>query len=375
MCTSITINSKDGNTIVGRSMENAVFMDSNVFFRPEGYPYVQDKIILCKKFELLGADVADLKVMNDAKLLTWKGLYSFIGMNALGTGLATNGMNSEGLVTGDMTLTCSMYESGKGAPANSVLWYPYVTNWILSTCANCEDVKNNLPNLVVTNPLGDLMPEKYKGFLLHFPVNDAQGNAIVVEYTDGQLHIYDNTEIGVLTNDPIFPWQTQNLINYANITPVNQSEHTGTRFSVSSPSQGTGFIGLPASSTPVDRFVRAAMMVNYAFPQQTGKEAVNLAIHVLNTVDIPFGISRTKTDAQPVSGESDFTEWITVSDTQNLKYYVRMYDSPSVFLIDFKQLLETYKDDLSQLLEITIDIPVKDLAIDLTEEYTSAAAM
>lgn len=37
MCTNITIKSEDNNVIVGRSMENAVKLKSEIFFRAAGY--------------------------------------------------------------------------------------------------------------------------------------------------------------------------------------------------------------------------------------------------------------------------------------------------------------------------------------------------
>ncbi|GLB49773.1 linear amide C-N hydrolase [Neptunitalea lumnitzerae] len=370
MCTSITINSKDGNTIVGRTMEYAKFLNSEVFFRPKGYQYVQDKLLLIEKFLQLGLPIDDLESIDVKKLHTWEGLYSFIGMNSFKIDFAANGMNSEGLVTGDMVLTVAEYQDGKEASDNSVLWYPYLTNWILSTCSSVEDVKNKLPEIVVTNPINEFTKDN-PGFLMHFPVNDAQGNAIVIEFTDGKLQIHDNSDIGVLTNDPVFPWQKLNLNNYSNITPFNQPAREGARFSVSCPSQGTGFSGLPANSTPVSRFVRAAMMVNYAYEPETTEESVNLAVHVLNTIDIPFGTIREGIDANPLSEDSDLTQWLTISDTQNLKYYIRMYGSPSFFVVDFKEVLESYVDNLSSLANIKIAIPTKEnFAIDLTKSVS-----
>lgn len=366
MCTSITIKSKDGNSIVGRSMENAVLMQSKVFFRPKGYQYVQDRIAVAQKLGLEAATA--LEAIDEKQLLRWEGKYAFVGMSALQQDFATNGMNSEGLVTGDMTLTGSEYEDGSSAPEGTVLWYLYVTNFILSTCATCQEVVEKLSALTVTNPLKSFMKSEPSliGFLVHFPVNDAQGNALVIEYINGKLTWHDNTELGVLTNDPEFSWQQTNLKNYGNITPYNQPKRTGNRFSVISPSQGTGFLGLPGSSTPPDRFVRAAMMTNYAFEAQDTTAAVNLAIHVLNTVDIPWGTSREKEGDVAKNGVADFTEWITVSDTRNLNYYIRMYDSPSVFRIDFKKILAMYSETSEALATLKIEVPTNTLAIDLT---------
>ena len=39
---------------------------------------------------------------------------------------------------------------------------------------------------------------------VHFAVHDARGHSIVIEYTEGELHIYDNP-IATLTNARLFP--------------------------------------------------------------------------------------------------------------------------------------------------------------------------
>ena len=53
----------------------------------------------------------------------------------------------------------------------------------------------------------------------HFAIDDAQGNHIVVEYIEGKPNVYDNTNVGVLTNDPQLPWHLDNLVAYAALSP------------------------------------------------------------------------------------------------------------------------------------------------------------
>jgi len=377
MCTNITIKSQDNNVIVGRSMENAVFLKSKIFFRAEGYHYKQAS--LQKELNALlkkpGMD-EDIKEFDSGFLYDWKGKYSFVGLNALGVDVATHGMNSEGLVTGDMTLTQSEYQPFKEGKGSNRIIYLYLTNWILSTCASCKDVIDNLKDFCVFSPFK--FPESLKGFYLHFPVNDRDGNAIVIEYVNGELQIHYN-EIGVLTNDPLFPWQRRNLDNYVNISPVNfpnvvpkegpsAIRPIGNIFNANTLAQGTGFIGLPGSSTPPDRFVRAAMMSNYIYQPKDASEAVNVATHILNTVDIPMGTSREYVDSTDHKQESDYTQWVAISDTKNLKYYIRRYESPLMYLVDFKSILTDYSSNLEELNNLKIDFPENDLAIKLPKK-------
>ena len=48
---------------------------------------------------------------------------------------------------------------------------------------------------------------------------------------------------------------------------------------------------MPGDLTPLSRLVRAATLAKFATPVKTGAEAVNLAFHVLNSVDIPIGVA------------------------------------------------------------------------------------
>ena len=366
MCTNITIKAKDNSVVVGRSMENAIFMKSKIFFRSKGYYYEQDSSpTKLKEWLENRTPNTSIKPIKKSLLHSWKGKYSFVGMNALGVNLAAHGMNSQGLVTGDMTLTESEYQLPDENEGSQIM-YPYLTNWILSTCASCEDVKNKLHKMCIINPFENMD----SGFFFHFPVNDAFGNAIVIEYVKGELKIHDNNTIGVLTNDPLFPWQSENLRNFINITPINApKQQTGNRFTVTSKVQGSGFLGLPGSSIPMDRFVRASMMSNYAYQPSTVNEAINVTTHIMNTVDIPRGTSRVNIESTVEKQLSDYTQWITISDTKNLKYYIRSYSTPLVYLIDFKSILANYSDNLDALNSLTKPVPTDNMAINITEEF------
>lgn len=283
-----------------------------------------------------------------------------------------------------MTLTVSEYHAYE--EINNNLVYLYLTNFLLSNCATCQDVIDGFEQgfqiripgeegtqetrISVINPFENLD----SGFYCHFPVNDAKGNALVIEYIDGQLQIHDNTGIGVLTNAPDFQWQVTNLSNYTHVQPVNIqgidsliNTPQSHRYAPSSGGvrpdhalkyrgivrnplahmkgdlnvQGTGFVGMPGSSTPADRFVRAHKMATYAYQPETAEQAVVTASHLLNTVDIPLGTSREWIQSDESNNSSDYTQWVTISDTAGLKYYIRGYDSPLMYSID----LNDFKDD------------------------------
>jgi penicillin V acylase-like amidase (Ntn superfamily) len=388
MCTTFFVKTQTGDMVIGRSTEFTIDEDSDMFFRSKGYRYNQDIRAMLgnvnNQYKDTPAhdkslDIISNKTPPSDSLLHWEGLYGFVAMGSLKQSLATSGMNTEGLTTGIMTLGESKYQVPKDENYSDSLLFPYLTNWILSTCANCQDVIDKLAVDRIIKPItsnltkGAISEPKYTvinpytkdslpGLRSHFPVQDRQGNAIVLEFINGELIITDLMPIGVLTNDPVIGWQQENVINnYMGITPVNiqglddSNYSLGKHFNSKTAGQGSGFTGIPGSSTPVDRFVRAAMMSNFSMVPDDTDEAIGLAFHILNTVDIPLGTSRTNgVDVALDSNNSDYTQWSCVSDLTNKVFSVRMYGSPQVFRVDLKSL------DLNSLNDYRQAIPVKE---------------
>ena len=86
--------------------------------------------------------------------------------------------------------------------------------WILGDCQNVEDAKRKLERVNIV----DLsFSKEYAATALHWIIADST-EAITVEQTEDGLKIYPNP-IGVLTNDPPFPWHMTNLRNYLQLSP------------------------------------------------------------------------------------------------------------------------------------------------------------
>jgi choloylglycine hydrolase len=67
-------------------------------------------------------------------------------------------------------------------------------------------------------------------------------------------------------------------------------------------------------------------------PSATADAAVLSAFHVLNQFDIPRGSVRDKTD-----GGLELTQWTTVSDTKNLRWYFKTFDDETIRVVDLKK--------------------------------------
>lgn len=324
MCTNfkLRVNNKNENGIVvGRSQEFSEDLKSKLYFRDAGHRYSQTP-------ESIAGEIKNDKPLH----YRWTGKYGFVGMSIWDIKNANDGMNTEGLTTSAMWLPSTRYpeyDEKKGLAVD------YFTDWVLSSFATCQEVKDALLSREVVVTGSNL----FQGMPLHFPVHDAFGNSIVIEFIDGHTRIRDNNDVGVLTNDPPFEWHLENLRNYVGITPwdVSPAMQFG-NYSVHQTGHGSGFARLPGSPTPPDRFVRAAMMTHYSYPGKDLDSTTNLAWHILNTVDIPIGINRFHPPGKDCKTHEDYPQWAVVADLKRKIYSVRMYDSPLVYSVELTKL-------------------------------------
>ena len=115
------------------------------------------------------------------------------------------------------------------------------------------------------------------------------------------------------------------MINLRNYVKLNNTAHEPLHLSgdVFTPlGQGRGLLGTRIDLTSPSRLVRAATLTHFADPVKTSDEAVNLAIHILNTVDIPHGVA-----------SEDYTNWIVAKDLTHKALYYRTYNDLTVRVI------------------------------------------
>lgn len=246
-------------------------------------------------------------------------------------------MNEAGLSAGCLYLPgYAGYQRVDAGSGDRVLSSFDLTAWMLQSFASVDEVRKALPSITVWGAeiaeLGGIVP-------LHYAVYDASGKGLVIEYVEGELHVYDNP-LGVLTNSPTFPWHMTNLRNYVTLSSVGATDSSLRGMKVHRLGQGTGLVGLPGDLTPPSRFVRAAVMASWGSGAADADRAVILALHVLNSLDIPDGVAGTEKDGTTVY---DFTRWSTVRDLSNLRFFYRTYQNPSLRMVDLKWLAEGSK--------------------------------
>ena len=316
-CTDFQIKAGDGSVVIARSNEFGVPPNSSIVFEPAG-----------KEFFGMTPE--------GQKGLSWKSRYGFLAINGMGlTGKFADGMNEAGLSIEGLLFPESKYEPiGPGSSAKALSNIDFCA-WVLGNFATVDELKKALSNVSVW---GEVVPQLGGILPLHFAVHDATGNNLVIEFINGEKKIYDNP-IGVMTNMPEFPWQITNLRNYIKLGSLNAGPKAFSGVVLKQAGQGSGWLGLPGDWTPPARFVRVVQMVNAAFPAKDVKEALILAGHIINTVDIPHGVIRDEQKDEKSPVVSEYTPWTVYKDLTNRILYFRTYENSNLRFIDLKKLV------------------------------------
>jgi len=313
-CTGIRLKTEDGNYIFARTLEfDAETLEYDLLFVPRNYKYTG-------------------QTTSGEPGMPWETKYAHVGFDPFGMSVVGDGLNEKGLACG--VFFFPGYAGYKKVVKDD---YPKTiscldfASWVLSTCASVFEVRALLPEI---NVCGVEMPEWGYVPPLHYIVADDTGEAIIIEYTDGKLHIYDN-EVNVITNSPDYTWHTTNLRNYIGLSPNNNPSIKIGEKEISQLGQGSGAIGLPGDFSPQSRFIRAAFFANSAYQGKDPDEGISVAFHILNQFDIPKGSIRDNEDGRVVA---DSTQWTSAADLTNRRYYYHTYHDRSVRMVDLDKL-------------------------------------
>jgi len=317
-CTSFQVKAEDGTVVIGRSNEFGIDAKSQIVYEPAGKMFTS-------------------KTADGGKGKSWTSKYAFLGINGLGLVEAFgDGMNEAGLSMEGLYFTESKYETADPKDAaNAVSSNDFIT-WVLGNFATVDEVKAALPSVRIW---GETVAEIGGPIPLHFAVHDASGKCIVIEFIGGEKRVHDNP-IGVMTNMPEFPWHVTNLRNYVNLNPLIPKPRDFNGVAIRPTGTGSGWLGVAGDWSPPSRFVRIAYLV-YTTPAAKDRPgALNLAKHILNTVDIPKGsveaALKAKGGGDAISEE--YTQWSILLDLTNRIFYYYAYDDMNLKSIDLKKM-------------------------------------
>lgn len=129
---------------------------------------------------------------------------------------------------------------------------------------------------------------------IHISIADSTGDSAIIEYINGKINIHHNSEYTVMTNDPNYEKQLDNLSHYSGFG---------------------GDSALPGSFLSNDRFVRAAYFEKLLPVSTSTEEEIYSLLSIMENVSQP---ERIATKDMPYASR---TIWRNVADLTHLKYY------------------------------------------------------
>jgi choloylglycine hydrolase len=323
-CTHFKLTAKDNSVIVGRSMEFGPNLETEIY--------------------TVNRDTAFNSQTPDGKPgLAWRAKHGYLALNGFHL-FPVSGINEQGLSFDLLYFPeFAEYESYDSNQASKAMPYYQIADYLLGNFSSVDEVKQALPEL---NIYAKALQHGGKPvvFPVHYIVTDQKGKSLVIEYERGKLNLYDNST-GILTNSPSYPWQVTNLKNYINLLPNAAEAIVKDGVTYTATGQGSGAFGLPGDYTPPSRFVRVAYLTRTAIPMKNAEKTVNLAGHILNNVDIPYGTVRGP-KGENKAGDMDFTQWIVIKDLKHLVLYFRTYSDLTLHKLDMNQL--SFESDAPQ---------------------------
>ncbi len=324
-CTAINLTAKDGTVIAGRTMEWPLEMKWELLAMPKGTP-----IEISAPVDL---NLPATKLSSN---------YAFVGIAPgvlEGAPAFLEGQNEVGLgMSGNFLPEFTEYQSITAEDKQ----YVSIVNFgrlALGMYGTVKELRAEIPKYKVwydpKEVIGSPTPP-----LLHFVFTDRSGDSIVIEFVKGEMVIHDNVA-NVLTNAPTYDWHLLNVRNHLSLSAESTSSVEIDGAKVTEIGQGGGLLGLPADYTPPARFVRATYLRNFANQPAGSSEATQLMGHLLNNVDIPLGVAKTKEDGQMAV---DYTQWVAIKDLTHNQLSIANYANRTNYIqIDLNRVFKSNK--------------------------------
>jgi choloylglycine hydrolase len=324
-CTAINLTAKDGTVIAGRTMEWPVDMKWELLAMPKGTP-----IEISAPIDL---NLPATKISSK---------YAFVGVAPAvleGAPAFLEGQNEVGLgMSGNFLPEFTEYQSitAEDKQYVSIVNFGRLT---LGMYGTVKELRAEIPQYKVWYDPKEVIGSPTPPFL-HFVFTDRSGESIIIEFVKGEMVIHDNVA-NVLTNAPTYDWHLLNVRNHLSLSAESTASVDIDGAKVTEIGQGGGLLGLPADYTPPARFVRATYLRNFATQPAGCSEATQLMGHLLNNVDIPLGVAKTKEDGQMAV---DYTQWVAIKDLTHNQLSIANYANRTNYIqIDLNRVFKSNK--------------------------------
>ncbi len=304
MCTAVTYQSKD--FYFGRNLDLDYRYNEEITVTPRGYNFP----------------------LRSGKVLNTK--YAMIGMATVAEDypLYYEATNEKGLSLAGLNFPENAVYLPYGEDKENIAPFELIP-WILGQCANFKDAIKLLENIRIWEVA---YSDKFPLSPLHWILADKSGCAVLEPMATG-LQIHDDP-VGVLTNNPPFPYHMYNLVRYMQVTAQQPENRFSTKLDMKPYSLGMGSIGLPGDMSSPSRFVKAAFTKLNSVSGSSEPESVSQFFHILGSVCQQCGLTCTD------SGRYEFTLYSSCCNCDKGIYYYTTYGNSQITAVDM------HKEDL-----------------------------
>lgn len=229
-------------------------------------------------------------------------------------------MNEKGVAAAGLNFVGNASYNSISPTKNNVASFELIP-YLLAQADSIGEVKALLKDLnLVSTPFSNALPPSE----LHFIISD-ENESITLESVREGLKIYENP-VGVLTNNPPFPYQMNHLTYYMNVTNQRAENRFSKSLELKSVSRGMGGMGLPGDSSSPSRFVRAVFV-----KENSTEDSLSQFFHLLTHTEQVLG------ETEVENGEYEMTEYTSAYDRKNKTLFYTTYFNRRITGIDTKK--------------------------------------
>lgn len=299
MGTAVHVQSGDGTCFLGRTLDLA-------------HSFQQAPLLLPRGVRYLSRAAGTRETLRRAVL----GMGTLLNRRPV----LAEGLNEAGLACVCLGFPgCARYAPDPARGKTNLAPYDFIL-WALSGHDTAAEVAAALNTIrLVDLPLDSKTPAP----ALHWMLADAGGAVITVEAAGEGCQVFPNP-VGVLANEPAFPWHLTNWQAHASLSPQPPVWRRGAQ------TEGAGTLGLPGDLTSPARFLRAAYGRAHLPPAQSWQAGLTQVFHLLDAAALVPGSLGTP------AGLDTVTQYRCCMDLTRRVYFYRTYENSRVTAIPLK---------------------------------------